>query len=327
MTDGVPVEKMIPGLQDFEVGLDPRHPERSSIPARILGYGEISTVFEIEAPGLEGYALKRLPLFEEEDELDRYTRAYTEYCRLLEEEAGIRLPPYGCARVQGAGGKPVVYLVQRKVEPGSVGNVLLRSLPRREAVLLEEKILEELRKVWDFNRRSRDVEVAIDGQVSNWALADYRPHAPRVKADSPLLYLDTSTPLFRVRGEEQLDPELFLRSAPSFLVWIVRLFFLDDVMNRYYDFRRVVIDLVANLYKEQMPHLIPDFLEAANRFFAEKVPYFSLAPVELGEVRSYYREDALIWRLYLFLRKFDRFFRTRILRREYPYILPGKIKR
>ena len=31
-------------LERFEAGLDPAHPERSAIPAVVLGYGEISTV-------------------------------------------------------------------------------------------------------------------------------------------------------------------------------------------------------------------------------------------------------------------------------------------
>ena len=53
-------------------------------------------------------------------------------------------------------------------------------------------------------------------------------------------------------GVEQLDPELFLRSAPSFLVWLLRLLFLKDVVDRYYDFHLVAVDLIANFYKEQM---------------------------------------------------------------------------
>jgi hypothetical protein len=50
-------------------------------------------------------------------------------------------------------------------------------------------------------------------------------------------------------------------------------------------------------------------------------------PIGESEVRSYYREDALIWRLYLGMRRVDRTLRTRILGKEYPYILPGKITR
>jgi len=35
----------------------------------------------------------------------------------------------------------------------------------------------------------------------------------------------------------------------------------------------------------------------------------------------------MIWSLYLAMRRLDRFIRRRLLRREYPYILPEHIKR
>jgi hypothetical protein len=43
-------------------------------------------------------------------------------------------------------------------------------------------------------------------------------------------------------------------------------------------------------------------------------------------VWAYYREDARIWRLYLAFKKVDRFLH-RLLGKDYPYILPDKIKR
>ena len=98
-------------------------------------------------------------------------------------------------------------------------------------------------------------------------------------------------------------------------------------MTRYYDFRLVTIDLIANFYKEQRAELIPALVETANAFFAEEAPEHEVEPIIEKDVASYYREDRLIWALYLALRKFDRFLRTRLLRQEYPYILPGKIKR
>ncbi|HHN94312.1 MAG TPA: hypothetical protein ENK17_06050, partial [Anaerolineae bacterium] len=69
-------------LQEFERGLDPRHPEQSDIPARVLGYGEISTVFEIQAEGCRGLAFKRLPIFHTQEELTAYLVTYGEYNRL-----------------------------------------------------------------------------------------------------------------------------------------------------------------------------------------------------------------------------------------------------
>jgi hypothetical protein len=312
-------------LQRFEDGLDLRHPEQSPIPARVLGFGEISTVLAIEAEGLRGLAFKRMPLFAHEQEVSRYASAYQEYCRLLTQEIGLRLPQYGQAVVIGRTGRPVFYILQRQFPAETIGNRLLHRLKEQEVGVLVRRVLGELHKVWLFNRRQVQVQVGIDGQISNWALV---PEGEgQLLGEAPLWYLDTSTPLFRVGGVEQLDTELFLRSAPSFLVWILRLFFLQDVVDRYYDFRRVVVDLAANFYKEQRPELIPVVLEVANRFFAEEAAALHVAPISEKEVAAYYREDAFIWRLYLAMRKLDRFLRTRLLRGHYPYLLPDKIKR
>ncbi len=314
-------------MREFERGLDPRHPERSRIPARVLGYGEISTVFEIRAKGMEGYAFKRLPIFKEKAEVEPYLASYLEYNRLLSEEVGISLPPHGYAVFFSPSGRPVFYIIQEQLPALSIGHAVIHRLPDDEVPVLVRSILREAGKVWRFNNAREDLEVAIDGQISNWSITGFDPAEGALDTSSPLLYLDTSTPLFRINGVEQLDPELFLRSAPSFLTWMIRLLFLEDVMTRYYDFRLVTIDLIANLYKEQRASLIPSLVETANAFFAEEAPHLGIDPIDVKDVDSYYREDRLIWSLYLALRKLDRFLRNRLLRMEYPYILPGKIKR
>jgi hypothetical protein len=314
-------------LQEFEKGLDPRRPEESRIPAAVLGYGEISTVFAIEAEGLGGLAFKRLPLFYDKEEVDAYRSTYEEYNRLLTEEVGLRLPGYSHAFFPSQTGRPIFYIVQGRLPSDSIGHHALHLLPREMVQVLVRRVLQELRRVWAFNRQQQRWQLGIDGQISNWSIDEFDAQRPVVHEATTLTYLDTSTPLLRIEGIEQLDAELFLRSAPSFLVWILRLLFLEDVVDRYYDFRRVVIDLVANFYKEQRAELIPDILEVVNDFFAGEAADLGIQPIEEKEVRSYYREDALIWTLYLSFRRFDRFLQTRMLRREYPYILPGKIKR
>lgn len=309
-------------LQTFERGLDPQHPERSAIPARILGYGEISTVFAIDAEDVRGLAFKRLPLFRDHAEVEKYRAVFAEYNRLLEQDIGLRLPAHDDATLANARGAPIFYIVQKQLPADSIGNRVLHALAPARVPALVTRVLREARKVWDFNQRQTRVQVAIDGQISNWGI----DAAARVE-DTPLTYLDTSTPLFRVNGVEQLDTELFLRSAPSFLVWILRWLFVKDVVNRYYDFHRNVVDLIANFYKEQRPDLIPGAIQAANAFFANEAAALRVAPITAQEVRAYYREDALIWSLYFSMRKVDRFLRTRLLRGQYPYILPEKIKR
>jgi len=314
-------------LEAFERGLDPRHPEHSQIPAHVLGYGEISTVFAIQAEGLEDLAFKRLPLFYSVGEVEQYQAAYEEYNRLLQEEIGLRLPAHSCIDFLNESDRPILYIVQKQLASASIGHQALHLLSREMVRILIRRALQEMRLVWDFNQRQDRLQVALDGQISNWSIDGFEPGNPHVTLDTGLTYLDTSTPLFRVEGVEQLDPELFLRSAPSFLAWILRLFFLEDVVNRYYDFHRVAVDLVANFYKEQRPELVPGIIIEVNDFFAGEAAALGVEPLTEEEVRSYYREDALIWRLYLAMRRIDRTIRTRILRKEYPYILPGRIKR
>lgn len=314
-------------LMEFERGLDPRYPERSKIPARVLGYGEISTVFEIQIEGLQELAFKRLPIFYAQEELAAYRVSYEEYNRVLEVEIGIRIPPHGYAFFPDDTGRPIFYIIQRQEPSSSIGHRAIHLLPQEQCPTLFKHLLRELRKVWDFNRRQDHLQVAIDGQISNWAIAGFDPGNPSIGDETAFLYMDTSTPLFRIQGEEQLDPELFLRSAPSFFRWLLRLLFLEDVINRYYDFHLVVVDALANFYKEQKPGLIPGLVHVANDFFSSEGSSLGVKPFDEREIHSYYQEDALIWTIYLSARRLDRFLHTRFLRREYPYILPGKIKR
>lgn len=314
-------------LGAFESHLDPRHPEQGAIPAGVLGYGEISTVFEIGSGPQADVAYKRMPIFENVAELEEYRRVFDEYNRLLVSEVGLRLPRYGFATVRGRGGSPVVFLAQEKFDPSSIANVVLHRIGPDDAVRLFVAVLERLVLVWEYNARRDGVLLGIDGQMSNWAVTSIGPGGDALPGDPGLVYLDTSTPFIRLDGAEQLNPELFLRGAPSFMSWLLKALFLQGVMDRYYDFHLVVVDLIANFYKERLAGLIPRLVDAANDFFSGGAPDLALGTVTEKEVRSYYREDALIWRLYLGARKADRFLRTRLSRRGYPYILPGKIRR
>ena len=314
-------------LRRFEQGLDPEKPEHSLIPATVLGYGEISTVFAIDRGGLEDLAFKRMPLFQDDAEIQVYQAAYEEYSRLLQQKIGLRLPAHGFATLSSEAGRPVFYIIQQRLPSASIGNKALRVLPDEMALLLVKRILQEMHSVWQFNARQDHLQLSLDGQISNWSISGFDPDHPRFDGGAHLLYFDTSTPLFRIDGKEQVDAELFLRSAPPFLAWILRLLFLEDVVNRYYDFRRVTIDMVANLTKEGCPELIPGALEVVNDFFRSEATGLGIQPVDAAEVRSYYREDALVWTLYLTFRRIDRWLQTKLLGRDYPYILPGKIER
>lgn len=300
-------------LYEFETNLNPQQPADSPIPAVLIGYGEISAIFEIA--GNSGVAFKRMPLFKDRTAAVAYTNIYYEYCRLL-SEAGLRLPPHQTAIIEVPDRPVVLYIAQKKLPAACFGHQLIHTFPAGGIAQLIETIVAEISKIRQFNRnRGPALELALDGQLSNWVRLDDHPE--------PLLYyIDTSTPLLRQDGVEQLNPELFLQSTPFFLRWILRRFFLEDLLNRYYVQRQVFIDLAANLYKEQRSELIPTVIEIINRRLASDQEQLSA-----DEVKKYYREDRLLWSLFLSFRRIDRWLTTRILRRRYEFILPGKIRR
>lgn len=300
-------------LERFETGLDPQRIERSTIPAHLLGYGEISAIFAIQ--GEDRAAFKRMPLFANRTAAERYTGLYREYCSQL-EAAGLNLPATGTAIVQVPGRPVVVYIAQERLLADRFGHELLRALDDRACYGLVEQVAGEIANLWRYNTASAPkVELALDGQISNWVRRDQA-------GDGGLYYIDTSTPLMRLNGVEQLNPEPLLKSAPVYLRWILRWLFVDDVMNRYYNHRQVLVDIAANFYKEQRPELIPGTIDIFNKQLLQGQPALTTADVE-----AYYRQDKMIWRLFLAFRRVDRFLTTALLRRRYEFILPGRIQR
>lgn len=314
-------------LKEFDRGLDPEHPEKSKIPARVLGYGEISTIFEIDSPTTRNLACKRMPIFQTSEEIEHYASIYTDYNNLLQKEIGINVPDFGFVWFAAADGKIVAFDLQRKLPAESIGNRAIHLLDTENIRALFLCVLRELMKVWSFNQAHPGRALGIDGQISNWSIASFSAANPHITSGTKLLYIDTSTPLMKKSAVEQLDPELFLRSAPSFLRWLIRWLFLEGVMTRYYDARLVTIDLIANFHKEQRSELAPMLINAANKFYRTEGGMLNLAPFTEKDISSYYREDKTIWIVFLALRRFDRWLHKHILRKPYVYILPGKIKR
>jgi len=296
-------------LEQFEHHLNPQNLSHSPIPASVLGFGEISAIFKIDNDSTT--AFKRMPLFPERSAAEAYARKYKEYCLYL-KEAGLTLPE-DKTHVLDCPGRPVVlYIAQQQFPKERFVHRLIHHLDEKEIRKLLEKIVISIESVWEFNRTHKlEVELSLDGQISNWALSEGK-----------LYYVDTSTPLYRKSGIEQMNPEPLLRSAPGFLRWILRLFFLDDVMTRYYSRQKVYIDLAANLYKEQRPDLIPLTLDVINSHLPSDEQ-----PLSTADVDKYYKEDKLIWTLFLAFRRIDRWITTRLLCRRYEFILPGKIER
>ena len=300
-------------LYRFETDLNPQDLENSPIPAKILGFGEISTIFQVGDNAAT--AFKRMPLFADRPSAEDYAVKYRQYCDHL-KTAGLNLPEDETIVVEVPNHPVVLYIGQQRLPSEFFAHHLIHRLQTAEIAVLFEDIVSAIAHVWRFNRTAGPgLELAIDGQLSNWVMV-------AATDSTTLFYIDTSTPLFRIDGVEQLDPELMLQSAPGFLRWIIRWLFLSDVMNRYYNQRQVYIDLAANLYKEQRPDLIPLAIDIINTHLATDQDRLTAK-----EVASYYREDKLIWTVFLAFRRIDRWIKTHLLRKRYEFILPGKIER
>lgn len=314
-------DKILHLLEEFEQHLNPANTKKSKIPVQILGYGEISTVIAFDHPELKDLAFKRMPIFSSCQQTNQYADLYFRYNELLSNQ-GLNIPPSYAFCVKGHGQIYVAYLAQQKLNPQSIGNRVLHTHPDEQIILLFSKIINQIKNVWKHNATNPDFLIGLDAQISNWAIKDFNTNQ-EITQDTELWFLDTSTPMIRISGQEQINPLLFLTSAPPGLRWVLKKFFLQDVLDRYYDLRQVAIDLVANLYKEQRPDLITRALEIVNN---EAKDYLD-TPITVKEVSSYYKEDKFIWSFYLSARRLDRFFKTKLLGRRYEFILPGKIKR
>jgi hypothetical protein len=297
-------------LNRFEQELIPHDLSRFSIPAQIIGFGEISAIFQIGAE--EKIIYKRIPIFPDLKTAKSYRQMYFEYCSLL-KQAGINLPEDDAIIIKIPLHPVVIYFAQQRFDDQFFCHNLINTLDERDRIEMLEQIMSALTRIWNFNKEKKPAfEIAIDCQLSNWVWI-------KENGKRKLYLVDTSTPFIRKNGTEQLDVELLLKSMPVYIRWLVRRLDLDDVIGRYYDHKKVMTDLVANLYKEQRPDLIPSFLKIVNKYLEQELTQ--------EEIDKYYKEDKMIWTLFSALRKIDRFITVNLLRKRYEFILPGAVKR
>ncbi len=313
-------------LKELELTIDTVNPEGGKVPIKILGYGEITLVFEI-VNDKYNYAYKRLPVFETREQAKKHEHIFLEYNRFLNEEIKINTPPLEIKWFETDKGKIIFYAIQEKIPSESVGNKVIHQVGKNDIKILVLKALREMKKVWSFNEENKTFDVGLDGQISNFAVTNYNPNNPKIDENSQLIYIDTVPPFYRKNGVEAMEIELLTRSMPSFIRGLLKLIFLQDLIDRYYDWRLVLIDLVANFFKEQKSELIPSLIKVVNSFLREEASSFNIEPLTLEEIEKYYKSDKFIWVLYQRMRLFDRFIKTKLLRKKYDYYLPGKIER
>lgn len=265
----------------------------------IVSYGEMSVVVRWRWDGGQAVC-KRLPAFDTVERADRYREHFSTYLERL-RGGGIDVAPSELMDLPRTGGGRVLYCIQPEYPAeGLLPKVLGRVRPA-EAVELYLQVVELI-------RRNVGPVLGLDAQLSNWVLDGGRLH-----------YLDVTTPMLRdERGRSLLDARLFLAAAPPGVRKLLELFLLESIVDRYHSPRDVVLDVLANLYKEQLGSLIEPLLRST--------PDWISPAIDERELRRYYRADARVWRLWQAARRADRWWH-RVRNKPYPFLLPPKIER
>jgi hypothetical protein len=264
----------------------------------VLGFGEITVVigWPTHAPR---YALKRLPPLADRTRLERYAVNIGRYHHLLAER-GIDTPPSSTHLVPARHGGSVLYVAQNLYPSESLAsNILRRTAPSSDHPVVRAVVDRALRA---------DEAVGIDAQFTNW-----------VHTEHHTLLIDTSTPMIRSNGEFVLDVDLMLTPFPAVARPAMRQFVVPDILARFHDPRSILIDMAANLHREQLAGWIDPVVDYANRHLA--------APITRAEVDDFYRSDARLWSTIQRAKRLNRWWTTTVRRHTYPIALPGPIQR
>lgn len=291
---------------------------RPRLRRHVMQGGNISQVTEIIGSPVFGWrhpdtrapiqvVYKKMPPFFDRTEAEAYVQRYLEYNAVLRDEVGIAVPHYDARIVEPGSGEVLIYVVQERVDPGSVGHKILRVADRQTAERLYVLILREYEKLYRYNaaRTGARYQVGLDGQIPNWAIADYGgdPHA--LTGEEQLLYLDTNVPMIRIDGQDVVSADMYFQDLPGAARWAVMRLGLDqEVMDRYFQIRVVIVDFVGNTILHHREDLAPLFVDMSNDALAGPLADANLEPITLKEVQSYARSDLALWRLWRSLKLF-----------------------
>jgi hypothetical protein len=213
----------------------------------------------------------------------------------------------------------VVYLVQPRLDHETLGNRLLHTADdARLAAVIGQSLDSVGRLARHSAQRADGVEVAVDGQLSNWSFPpDGRP---------PVL-VDVGTPFIRRHGRHSLDARVFVAAAPPGIRGLFLRFVADSYQDDYFVPRTLAVDMLGNFHKEGTTQRIDLGLDVVNEWLARADLPGPRDPIDAAEVAAYYRRDAQLLGLFLQARRADRMIRTKVLRRPYDFLLPGRVAR
>ena len=326
-TDWLPVDRehLLETLDRTEQALNPADPEAGGH-VRVLGYGEISAALTIDA--LPGLVCKRMAGYRDGASISAYMDLIEQYLAEL-ADAGVLVAPTLPVPVRREGHRPVLYLVQPQMDSATLGHTLLLTADDETLAAALRQVLHTVAELAASNAARTDgVEVAVDGQLSNWSFgtAALTAEEARPAGTRPML-LDVGTPFMRRNGRHLLDVEVVVAPAPPGIRALLRRFVADSYQDDYFVPRTLALDLLGNFHKEGASERIGLGEGVVNEWLATTDLPGPRDPIHIDEVARYYRQDARLLELFLSTRRADRLIRTKVLRRPYEFLLPGPVTR
>ena len=277
----------------------------------VLGWGEISTVVEIRGSPITAWrhpdagvpmrvVYKKMPPFPDWASAKAFVQRYLEYNATLHHELGITVPSFD-ARVVEQDEQVFIFVIQERVDPASVGHEILRDISPPAAERLYSLILRQYEKLFRFNQaRTIDgYQIGLDGQIPNWAVVGYGGDPDALTGEEALLYLDTNVPMIRIHGQDVVSADMYFQALPGAAKWLIKRLNLDqEVMDRYFDVRTIMLDFLGNLIVRHRADLVPRLIELGNEALAGPFSEGEFAPFTMEEVESYYKSDVATWRLW-----------------------------
>jgi hypothetical protein len=285
---------------------------RPRLRRRVLGWGEISQVAEIAGGPITTWrhpgtgdpmpvVYKKMPPFLNRADAETFVQRYREYNTVLCDEVGIAVPQFDARIAELEPGRVHIFVIQERVDPQSVGHELLRNISIRAGERLYALILREYVKFFDFNQAcaGNGYQIGLDGQIPNWSVVGCDGDPESLTGEEKLLYLDTNVPMIRIANQDVVSTDMYFQALPGAARWLIKRLNIDqEVMDRYFQVRAVMLDFLGNTIVRHREDLVPSFLEMSNEALAGPMARANLPPFTMKEVRKYYRSDVATWRLW-----------------------------
>jgi len=285
-----------PDLEELEADVAHAIATGDTSRLRIVGHGEISLVlgWPPEKPAI---VCKRLPPFPDVAGFQSYRDVVLRYVDAL-RRGGVHVVDTEVHHLVRHDRHVVGFHVQPLLSPDALGTeVLRRAQSAGEHPLLDAVVATVVGATTD--------RVGVDAQLSNWMWLDGVPWQ-----------VDLTTP-FLLDDHRRLGFDLapFLASLPAPARPVVRRE-MTKLVLRWTTPRGALLDLAANLFKEELTDWLDPALRAVN---ARVSP-----PITGAEARRVHVADRRLWPLLFRLEHLNRWWQRRVRRQPFDFLLPER---